>query len=407
MHAGVTVVCDGTLPGELVKVVQFQPRRGRYLAHRFALEEPAAARVMPACPVFGECGGCQLQHARYAEQLAYKESLLRQALIDYGNVEPAIWMPSLSGDPFQYRRRVRLRVRQLRNGEIIIGFHRKAHSYLLDISECPVLEPRMQKLLVPLHRLVKELSVRARLPQIELCSGDSTVAVVVRHLCDLSGADQEHLREFARQQQVQIYTQAAGPDSIKPLAGMPSATLEYALPGQRIRLQYAANDFIQANARVNAMLVQRVLDVLAPTARDQILDLYAGIGNFSLPLARYAGAVTGVEFHPGLVARARDNATRNDLGNLRFLQADLDQWQLHGHYNKVLIDPPREGAMHMVKQVATLAPDTIVYVSCQPRTLGRDARYLVHAAGYRLCRAGLVDMFPQTRHIEAIAVFAK
>jgi len=407
MHAGVTVVCDGTLPGELVKVVQFQPRRGRYLAHRFALEEPVAARVMPACPVFGECGGCQLQHARYAEQLAFKQVLLRQALIDYGNVEPATWLPSLSGDPFLYRRRVRLRVRQMSNDEIIIGFHRKAHSYLLDISECPVLEPRLQNLLAPLHVLVKELSVRARLPQIELCSGDDSVAVVVRHLRDLSVADLEHLREFARQQQVQVYTQAAGPDSLRPLAGMPSAALEYILPGQRIRLRYAPNDFIQANAQVNAMLVQRVLELLAPTPQDQILDLYAGIGNFSLPLAHYAGAVTGVEFHPGLVARARDNAARNELGNLRFLQADLEQWQVQGDYNKVLIDPPREGAMHAVKQLARLAPDSIVYVSCLPRTLARDARYLVHAAGYRLSRVGLVDMFPQTRHIEALAVFEK
>lgn len=404
---GNIMVCDGALPDEVVRISQYTQRRHLATAQAYSLVEKSEARVTPLCRYFGECGGCQLQHASYDAQLAYKENHLRHSLARYADVSPRHWLPALSNSPFHYRRRVRLGVRMFENGEVIIGFHRKSRSYLLDILACPVLEPRLHVLLEPLHQLVSRLSIRHRLPQIEMSCGEQEVAVVFRHLLPLTGNDHDLLRQFAELHEVLVFTQAGGPDSIQPLLDDQRTTLHYGFPFHHVRLGYAATDFVQANAQVNRLLVDAVLAQLDVQAQDVVLDLFCGNGNFSLPLARYARSVIGIEGHPALVARARDNADHNGLHNAHFQQADLSNWSPGIAYNKLLIDPPREGAIDVIKRLTDDLPDIIVYVSCLPKTLARDARYLVHRLGYTLNKAGIVDMFPQTKHVEAIAVFQR
>jgi 23S rRNA (uracil1939-C5)-methyltransferase len=406
-HDETTVVCDGALPGEIVHVTQYKQRRKLAIAQDYSLVHAAEARVAPLCRYFGECGGCQLQHARYDAQLAYKESHLKQFLVQYGEVTPAHWLPTLSDSPFHYRRRVRLGVRMLNNDDVIIGFRRKHSSYLLDIRVCPVLEPRLHMLLEPLHQLVPQLSVRHRLPQIEMSCGEQEVALVFRHLLPLSENDQGLLREFALLHEVLVFTQTGNPDSMQALQVTQATSLQYSFPRHQIRLTYAATDFIQANAQVNQLLLDQVMTQLDVQEQDVVLDLFCGIGNFSLPLARYARAVVGIDAQPALVERARYNADHNGLRNTQFQHADLTRWSPDIKCSKLLIDPPREGAIDVIKRLSGDTADIIVYVSCQPRTLARDARYLVHQLGYTLMKAGVVDRFPQTRHVEAVAVFER
>lgn len=406
-HGEMTVACDGALPGETVRITKRKQRRQLVVAEEYTIVRQCEARIASLCRYFGECGGCQLQHARYDAQLAYKESQLKQTLEQYGDVRPTHWLTALSDSPYHYRRRVRLGVRSLGNDEIIIGFHRKHHSYLLDIQACPVLDPRLHMLLEPLHQLVAQLSVRQRLPQIEMTTGELEIAVVFRHLQPMSKNDCELLREFAEQHAVLVFTQAAGPESIRALTTAQATSLQYRFDRHQLRLTYAPTDFVQANAQVNQLLVDQVIALLDIQDNDVLLDLFCGIGNFSLPLARYARAVIGIEGHPGLVARARYNAEHNGLRNVQFQHADLTHWTPDIKCNKLLLDPPREGAIEVIKRLPDDAAQTIVYVSCEPRTLARDARYLVHHRGYTLSKAGVVDMFPQTRHIEVVALFER
>jgi len=402
-----TMVCDGALPDEVVQVSQYRQRRKLLVAQAYSIKQPCEARVSPLCRYFGECGGCQLQQAHYEAQLVYKERFLQRSLTQYGDVTPDQWLVALSNSPFHYRRRVRLSVRTFDNGEVIIGFHRKSSTYLLDILVCPVIDPRLHMLLEPLHQLVSQLTVRHRLPQIEMCCGEQEVAVVFRHLLPLSDNDRILLQYFAELHEVLVFTQAGGPETIQPLREDQVTTLQYSFPRHQVRLTFAATDFIQANAQINRLLVDAVLTQLDIQEQDVVLDLFCGIGNFSLPLARYVRSVIGIEGHPALVERARQNADHNGLHNVHFQLADLDDWSPDTAYNKLLIDPPREGAIEVIKRLSDAMPDTVVYVSCLPKTLARDARYLVHRLGYTLSKAGIVDMFPQTRHVEAIAVFQR
>lgn len=404
-HAGMQYVCDGALPGETVSISEATQRRGRVVARQVSILSSTAARTAPLCHYYGECGGCQLQHAEYAAQLNYKQMLLQTTLHEYGEVQPASWLAPIASAPTHYRRRARLRVRSLPSGEVVIGFNRKHRSWLLDIASCPVLEARLGALLGPLHELVRQLHLRQRLPQIELVAGDVTVAVVFRHLQALTQTDRELLGEFATQQDVVVFTQSGGPDTALVLDPSHAAQLEYSLPQHAITLQFAPTDFIQANAAINRALVDEVLARAQLHAQDTLLDLYCGIGNLSLPLARYAGYVLGVEAHAGLVLRANDNAARNGLHNVEFIAADLCHWQPRIRCNKLVLDPPREGAIDIIKRLPHDSIEKIIYVSCDPRTLARDARYLVGRGGYCFTQARLVDMFPQTRHIETVAVF--
>lgn len=406
MLGDVPVICDGALPGEVVRVEQYKQQRRLLTAKAYCIVQASGARVMPQCRYFGECGGCQLQQASYDAQIAYKEKQLKQDLMQYGDVSPEQWMPSLRSSAFNYRRRVRMGVRLLSNGELIIGFHRKSRSYLLDIRSCPVLEPRLQMLLEPLHQVVRQLSIRHRLPQIEMNCGDHVVAFVFRHLLPLSEHDRTLLHEFAQLHELLIFTQAEGPDSITALMQGQEYSLQYSFPRHQIRLSYAPADFIQANAYLNTLLVDAVIEQLDVQEQDVVLDLFCGIGNFSLPLARYAHSVIGVEGHPALVKRAQSNADYNGLRNVEFQQADLNIWSPRAGCNKILIDPPREGAIDVIKRLADDI-EMLVYVSCLPRTLARDARYLVQKRGFTLSRVGVADMFPQTKHIEALAVFQR
>lgn len=406
VHADRQVICDGALPGEHVHVTDYEVRRGVFRATSYEITRSVDTRISPQCQYFGECGGCQLQQAQHAVQLAYKQYYLRQCLVQYGALSPERWMPAQSGSAYHYRRRVRLSVRVTDAGEVILGFRRKNRSYLLDLDACPVLEPRLHNLLAPLHRLVSGLSIRQRLPQIEMSYSEQEVAIVLRHLLPFSPRDIGYLSDFAKTYQLLVFTQSRGPESVVPLERNQARSLQYRFRHHQLYLNYAPTDFIQANAEMNGKLVDTVLQQLDVQKSDVVLDLYCGIGNFSLPLARYAHSVIGIEAHPELVARARSNAQLNGLHNVDFCQADLNDWLPDTRYNKVLLDPPREGAMDVIKQLpSTLG--RIVYVSCLPRTLARDARYLVHRCGYRFTAVGVVDMFPQTRHVEAVAVFER
>lgn len=406
-QAGTSYVCDGALPGETVAVSRLEQRRRLAIVREYAVVDPVQARTPPACRYYNECGGCQLQHADYAAQLHYKQRLLEYALRRHGDVGPQTWQEPMASEPWHYRRRARLRVRALPDGELIIGFNRKRHSWLLDIAACEVLEARLQALLVPLHELVRQLSVRQRLPQIELACGDNECAVVLRHLQALTDSDRKLIGDFFGQHGVLGFTQAGGPQTAIPLQAEQEQALHYALPAHELSLAFGPTDFIQANASVNRLLVYEVIAQAQPDARDRILDLYSGVGNFSLPLARYAGSVVGVEAHAGLVLRARENARHNNIHNCEFIEADLCSWQAGFSFNKLILDPPREGAIDVIKRLPESGIGKIVYVSCDPKTLARDARYLVKRGGYSFSQARLVDMFPQTRHIETIAVFEK
>lgn len=406
-HAEQMLVCDGALPGEVVHITELKQHRNLVAAKAFTIVRSAEARVTPPCRYFGECGGCQLQQARYDAQLFYKQSYLKQCLLAIGDVRPEQWLPALAASPFHYRRRVRLGVRVINTDQIVIGFHRKHRSYLLDILACPVLDPRLHLLLEPLHQLVSQLSVRHRLPQIEMSAGELEVAIVIRHLLPLSHNDCILLRDFAEQHKALVFTQTGASEVPQPLQNVQATSLQYNLERHQIQLTFAATDFIQANARVNELLIDQLLAQLDVKESDVVLDLFCGIGNFSLPLARYTRQVVGVEGQTPLVERARYNAEHNGLRNVQFEQADLTQWEPNLKYNKLLLNPPREGAIDIIKRLPADAPEMIVYVSCMPRTLARDLRYLVHHRGYRLRRTGLVDMFPQTKHIETMVVLQR
>ena len=406
-YGDLIVICDGALPGDIVNVTQYKQRRQLLFAQAYRIVHAAEARVPPLCRYFGECGGCQLQHARYDAQLAYKESRLKQSLQHFGGVSPTHWLPTLSDSPFHYRRRANLGVRVLNNDEIIIGFQGKDRSYLLDIQVCPVLDPRLHMLLGPLHTLVAKLSVRHHLTQIDMSSGELEVAVVFHNLLTLSDNDRALLRDFSELHEVLVFTQVGGPDSVQALTTAQAATLQYSFPGHQIRITYAATDLIEVNAQINQMLVDQVMAQLDVQAHDIVLDLFCGIGNFSLPLARYVRAVIGIDDQPVLVERARTNAEHNGMRNVQFQLTDIAHWSPDIKYSKLLLTPRRAGAIDVIKRLPIDTADTIVYVSCEPKTLARDVDYLVHHSGYTLTKAGVVDMVPQTNQIDAIAVLQR
>ncbi len=408
----------GALPGERVRIA-FEKSKRHYDHARVAEVLVASPdRVTPECPHFGVCGGCSLQHLRFEAQIRAKEDLLRDKLQRFGALTPASWLPPISAGARHYRRSARLGVRNVpAKGGIIIGFRERRSSYITPLRECLVLDERVEKLLPALVELVSALSCNERLPQIETACGDDEVALVFRHLVPLSAADERHLRDFGAARGVRIYAQPGGPETVTalwPETPKPEAEpLVYALPAFDVRLAFQPTDFIQVNAEVNQRMVQTAVDLLAAGAQDTVLDLFCGLGNFTLPLARRAARVVGVEADQRLIEAGRENARRNGIVNAEFLRADLYVDADVGHVwsvvkpDLVLLDPPRSGAIEVLKQLPAQPPARIVYVSCNPATLARDAEYLVNARGYRLRSAGVLDMFPHTSHVESIAVFER
>ena len=376
-----------------------------------ALLAAAADRVLPRCAHFDICGGCAQQHLDSGAQLRRKQQQLRDAFDRLGAVMPARWLPAIASPPWGYRRRARLGVRFVRRKDrALVGFRERRSRLIAHIERCEVLAPPVDALIVPLSALVTRLSIRERLPQIEVAVADNAVALVLRVLDPPSEADLVSLREFERLYAVRFYLQTGGIDSTRVLSE-PAPRLCYALPEADIEIEFLPTDFIQVNAAVNRALVAASAQLLQLNAGSSLLDLYCGLGNFSLALARHALRVVGVEGDAGLVERARGNARRNGVVNAQFFRADLSAdasaapW-VGRRYSHVLLDPPRAGAREQLPQIARLAPERVLYVSCEPQTLARDVGLLVHQHGFELLAAGVVDMFPHTAHVESLALLA-
>jgi 23S rRNA (uracil1939-C5)-methyltransferase len=436
--AGKVVFVEGGLPGERVGVEILKRKPTYELARAVTIHEASAARVVPRCPYFGVCGGCTLQHADEALQLAAKQRALEDALWRIGRARPDTLLPAVAGSPWRYRYRARLSVRDVpKKGGVLIGFHERKSSFVTDMRECHVLPEKISALLPKLRRLVESLSVRTRLPQIEVAVGErlaSTAAgnageyglqvgvanqrlvhaLVLRILAPLTVADEAKLVAFADANGVEFWLQPGGPETVVPFHP-PSATLAYTLPEFDVALPFAPTDFTQVNAHVNRVLVRRAVRLLDPRPGERVGDFFCGLGNFTLPIARCGAHAVGVEGNKALIARAKANAARNGLGaRTEFVCANLftatpETLAPLGQLDRALIDPPREGAVALVKALPHADDERrlarIVYVSCNPATLARDAAVLVHEHGYRLSAAGVVNMFPHTAHVESMAVF--
>ena len=399
------VFVEGALPGERAAVQIMTGGRRFDLGRANRLLTQSAGRRVPRCPHFGVCGGCATQHADLATQMAAKQDGLLQNLHRIGKVEAERVLPMIPGEEWGYRHRARLSVRNVQKKGVMVGFRERRSTYVADMHECAVLPPRVSALIDPLRALIGGLSVHSRLPQVEVAVGDNAIALVVRHLDPLTDEDHAQLRAFAREHRIHLWLQPGGPETAQPFEPAQS-DLYYELPEFAVRLHFRATDFTQVNHVVNRALVSRAMQLLDPKPGERIADLFCGLGNFSLPIARKGAQVIGFEGSEELVQRARDNAAANGLV-AQFEVMDLFAPNLapYGRFDKILIDPPRQGAIEIVK--SPLTAERIVYVSCDTATLARDAGVLVHTQGYRLAAAGAVNMFPHTAHVESITLFER
>jgi len=409
---GKAVFVPDALPGERVTIRRTGRHRGYDEAVLVAVSELSAKRAAPRCPHFGVCGGCALQHLAPPAQLEFKQAQLLESLERIGGVTPREILPPLAGSPWGYRRRARLGVKFVaKKGRVLVGFRERAAPYVADLHECLVLAPPAGELIDPLAELVQSLTIAARVPQIEIAVGDDGCALVLRVLETPGDGDLERLRRFERERGVRLYLQPGGLGTVAPLASDAPA-LRYRLAEFDLVLEFLPTDFVQVNAELNARMVARAVDRLELAPTDHVLDLFCGIGNFSLPVARCAGRVVGVEGEDALVGRARSNAELNRIGNAEFHTADLtaacdDQAWAQERYDRVLIDPPRAGAREILPLIARCDASCVVYISCHAGSLARDAGILVRNHGFALASAGVMDMFPHTTHVEAMAVFVR
>ena len=410
---GKTVFIDGALPGEEVLF--------RFLKKHASFDEgmaveilvPSAKRIAPGCPHFQICGGCRLQHLSAEEQIRFKEGVLLEQLKHIGGVSPETVIPALRGPEWGYRRKARLGVKYVEaKGRVVIGFREKQGRFLADLDSCPVLHPAVGDRLLELQALITGLSIRKHIPQIEVAVGEQATVLVFRHMQPFLETDLQLLGAFQTRTGMMICLQPGGPETVTPLAPGQDLFQEYSLPGHEVSFRFHPLDFTQVNFSINEAMVDRVIGMLQPEGDEQVLDLFCGLGNFSLPLARCAGRVTGVEGDRALVQRATENAGRNGLSNVDFqvcdlLQEDLAAGFLGTAWDKVLLDPPRLGAREVLARLTLQHTKRLVYVSCNPATLARDAGILVREKGFRLVQAGVMDMFPHTAHVESIACFER
>ena len=419
---GKVIFVEGALPGERVRFKSYRRKAKWEAAEMTELLSESPLRTTPKCEFFGRCGGCAMQHLNAPAQVAIKQRVLEDNLRHIGRVNPENVMRPIQGPDWHYRYRARMSVRYVeKKGGVLIGFHEKKSSYIADMSTCQILPAKVSAMLVPMRSLVAALSIRERLPQIELAVGEhqsgQVIVLVLRIMEPLSADDELKLKAFADEWDIEFWLQTKGPDTA--VAWYPKRRpLQYLLPEFGVRMPFKPTDFTQVNHQINRVLVSRALRLLQVQPDDRVADLFCGLGNFTLPLATQARAVIGIEGSPALTERSLQNAALNGLDkkitfqNRNLFEFTLDDLKALGRFDRVLIDPPREGAMEVCKAIAeageldsTLQPDRIVYVSCNPATLARDAGVLVHVGGYRLSKAGVVNMFPHTAHVESIAVF--
>ncbi|MBI3094631.1 MAG: 23S rRNA (uracil(1939)-C(5))-methyltransferase RlmD [Rhodocyclales bacterium] len=412
---GKVVFIEGALPGEAVDYVSYRRKPSYEKAHVLRVLRASSQRVEPPCPHFGTCGGCSMQHLHLAGQTAAKQRVLEDALWHIARLKPEQLLPPISGTGWGYRLRARLSVRYVASkGGALIGFREKHSSYVALMDSCPVLPPHVSALIPALKTLVDGMSQPDRMPQIEVAVGGSRTVLLLRHLEPLTPDDLDRLRQFAEEHGIIWYLQAGGLDTVVLFHPADASLLSYELPDFGLELLFHPTEFTQVNHGVNRMLVRRAMALLKPQPGERIADMFCGLGNFTLPIARLGARVLGVEGSAALVGRARQNATHNGLASrCEFAVANLfaateESFAALGAFDKLLIDPPREGAIALVKALpAEGGPRRIVYVSCSPATLARDAAVLVHEKGYRLLAAGIANMFPHTSHLESIALFGK
>ena len=418
---GKVAFIEGALPGERV-LWQRTRSKPRFDTGRVVQVLRASSdRVTPRCPHFGLdrgcCGGCTMQHLDARAQVAIKQRMLEETLWHIGRVRPELILRPICGPTWHYRQRARLAVRYVaRKGGALVGFHERASSYVADMRQCEVLPESVSRLLMPLRVLIERLSIRDRLPQIEVAVGQRATVLVLRILAALTEVDRELLTEFSNEHDVEFWTQAEGPDSAAPLDPLQANGLEVALPEFGLKLPFRPTDFTQVNHRTNAVLVHRALALLAPQNDEVVADFFCGMGNFTLPIATRAFKVLGLEGNASLLERARTTATSAGLAQrVSFSQCDLFKWTADdwaslcraagGKIAGVLLDPPRDGAIALVQSLASQAPPLrLVYVSCNPATLARDCGYLVQQNAWHLRAAGVINMFPHTSHVESIAL---
>jgi 23S rRNA (uracil1939-C5)-methyltransferase len=412
LHKDRPLQVHGALPGETVMARYLFGRRMRGQAETLEVLEPSADRIEPRCPHFGTCSACSLQHLDPHAQLAFKQETMLGHLREEGEVSPLKILPPLSAGLWNYRRKARLSVRYVKaKDRVLVGFRERDGRFVADMSECHVLTKAVADRLADLAALIASMDAAQTIAQIEVTSGDKHSALIFRHLEPLSDADTGALKSFARESGLAVLLQPKGPDTVNALEPEQPG-LCYALGEYDVDYQFEPLDFIQVNGELNALMVRQALDLLQLRKQDNVLDLFCGLGNFTLPLARSCKQVTGVEGDEGLVERAIFNAQRNGLGNARFIRTDLYastpvEQAIAGQYQKILLDPPRSGAEQVLPLIAASGASKVVYVSCNPKTLGSDAGKLVHQHGFRLMAAGVMDMFPHTSHIESMALFER
>ena len=409
---GKTIFIAGALAGETVQFV-YTKKHSKYDEGR-AIEVLTSSedRVEPACPHFAICGGCSVMHMSSPAQLILKQKTLAEHLLHFGQLEPEQWLPPLTGPILAYRRKARLGVRYVHKKQrVLVGFREKASPFLAVLEQCAVLDQRVGARLAELGEMIAGLEAYTRIAQIEVAMDEEHVALVFRNLVPLTQADQDALIHYGQQTGLWIYLQSGGPETVEPL--WPSnPQLRYS-PESGIELDFNPNDFTQVNSAINQSMIQKAIELLDLSEHDRVLDLFCGLGNFSLPIARRVHEVIGVEGDAALVQHAKHNALKNNMQNADFEQADLTKTELRDYpwaspgFNKILLDPPRSGALEVLHQLVDLGAERIVYVSCNPATLARDAGELVNNHGYRLVSTGVMDMFPHTSHIESIALFVK
>ncbi|MBX2849774.1 MAG: 23S rRNA (uracil(1939)-C(5))-methyltransferase RlmD [Acidiferrobacterales bacterium] len=414
---GKVVFVDYALPGETVRYVPIENRKSFLFGSTIEVLHPSEHRVEPKCEVFGECGGCVLQHLDEGMQIKYKQQQLLENFKKIGQVQPESLLEPLTSQSWGYRRRARLGAKFVpKKGGMIVGFRERNSSFIQPTQQCHVLYPEVSSMLPMLRETLAQISCCDRIPQIEISVADNAIVMIVRHLETLQQNDLDLLTAFAKKNNVQLFLQPGNLKSVHPLFPKDPAALFYDFAEFDIKIQFLPTDFIQVNGGINEQLVSKAIQLLDIQKKDQVLDLFCGVGNFTLPLAKRARQVIGVEGDQALVERAKNNKNLNMLENVDFYYGDLFKEDMnvesHGDwlnrsYDKILLDPPRSGATEMIKRLPSLNASKVVYVSCGPATLARDAGVMVNEHGYRLTHAGVIDMFPHTAHVESIAVFER
>lgn len=417
---GKTIFIDGALPYEKVIYSSYRKKPSYENAQTSAVLKESFMRANPRCPHYGVCGGCSMQHVEFTAQVAIKQRVLEDNLKRIGKVKAERVLTPIAGPAWHYRHRARLSARMVaKKGGVLVGFHEKSSSYIAEMRECHILPQHISNLIMPLREMIAKLSISQRMPQVEVAVGDKVDILVFRNMDDITDADFAILKAFSDQhgsaeRPLQIWLQPKGPDTCYPIYPLDAPKLSYSMPEYAVEMPYYPTEFTQVNPQINAVMVARALKFLDPQPGERIADMFCGIGNFTLPIARSGAVVHGMEGSQALVKRAVENATHNQLQDrVTYEMANLfevteESFASLGQFDKMLVDPPRDGAVQLLKAITEeTAPKRIVYVSCNPATLARDAGILVNTKGYTLKAAGIINMFPHTAHVESVAWFEK